>query len=566
MIADESLKLLSTIIDKRVSETGVSPLIPWFNKDKGYPTVGMNKEKASLPSALYLSMNSDLAKYEYPIYLTKKEIDKINSDSTHPVSVLEDEREHVVPDGHFCIVSDNGKLREVTDKMGAEWEPERVKNTKIAFVPDSPIKLYNIDQTNISEARPDLYAELTASYDMRKLDDVMLQKNQDLQAVDKLVEVQGWGCDIKQCLPAIEPAYYSISNNEIVMPPRNLYNSAELYYGDLFHNMIHYTRMAPVFHIKGLEALSHEELTADLGAALLAQKANINKFPDKNLSIGKPYFKKDENISDVLANIYHTTTYINAVVRLEKNALDRSIEVEPSKEQLRQLGKLLVKFGGDVDERYINNDRIEEYDTLKELKFKNIHMKFARLDSLHERYYSKEYLWGYDTSDPKQLMQAREDFFGSLELARCQLNEALSRLAEVHGKKSIEEYNKYERREVLDNYTLPYDAIRYINSGESSNFLSAKDKETIDNFMATDEMKNAEVRIIPSTGVDYKTLPLEKNSSEFDVEFFRVPETLEVSKQDKDSNIEQDDALENFFEQAENDAEQEEKPRRGFHR
>ena len=45
MIADESLKMLAEAIDKRVVETGFSPYIPWFHKDKGYPTVGINKKK-----------------------------------------------------------------------------------------------------------------------------------------------------------------------------------------------------------------------------------------------------------------------------------------------------------------------------------------------------------------------------------------------------------------------------------------------------------------------------------------------------------------------------------------
>lgn len=566
MIKDESLRLFTELIDKRVDETGFSPYIPWFNKDKGYPTVGINKEKASLLSALYLSMQTNQAKYKYPAYLTKKDIDNIKADSTKPVEVLAGEKEHIVPSGHFCIMSDDGKLREVSDKFETEWTPEKIKDAKIVFVPDSPVKLYNIDQTNIKEARPDLYAELTASYDLRELDGIMSNTSQNLQGIDKLVEDQGWCCDINQSLPMNEIAYYSISNNEICICPRDLYNSAELYYGDLFHNMIHSMRMSSGLVIRSVEDESHEQIIADFGAALLLQENNMNKYVSKHIVIGVPSFEEDEKISDVLANIYHTTTFINTVIRIEKNELDKTNEIKPTKEQYRQLGRLLVKFGGDTDERYINNDRIEEFETIKEIKFKDIYKKFNRLESIYEQYYTKEYLWGYDTSDPEQLLTARLEFYRNLERCRFKLNESLSRLADVYGEKAIKEYNKYERREVIDNYTLPYDAIRYINSGESSNFLSAKDKETIDNFMATDEMKNAEVRIIPSTGADYKALPLENNSSEFDVEFFRVPETLEVSRQDKDSNIEHHNDMEEIFEQAENEAEQEEKPRRGFHR
>ena len=281
MIAGESLKMLAEAIDKRVVETGFSPYIPWFHKDKGYPTVGINKEKTPLPSALYLSMKSDFAKYKYPVYLSKKEIENIKTYFTKPVKVLDGEKEHIVPSGHFCIVSEDGKMREVSDKFETEWTPERIKDAKIVFVPDSPVKLYNIDQTNIKEARPGLYAKLTASYDLRELDGIMSKTSQNLQTIDKLVEDQGWICDINQSLPMNEPAYYSISNNEINMPPKDLYKSAELYYGDLFHNMIHSRRMSSGFVIRSVDDECHEQIIADFGAALLLQKNNMNKYVSK---------------------------------------------------------------------------------------------------------------------------------------------------------------------------------------------------------------------------------------------------------------------------------------------
>ena len=327
MINDKSLKMLTEAIDKRVVETGFSPYIPWFHKDKGYPTVGINKEKTPLPSALYLSMKSDFAKYKYPVYLSKKEIENIKTYFTKPVKVLDGEKEHIVPSGHFCIVSEDGKMREVPDKMETEWKPERIHATKIAFVPDTPLRLYNIDQTNIKKVRPDLYASLTIPYKLR------LHTSQNLQTIDKLVEDQGWICDINQSLPMNEPAYYSISNNEINMPPKDLYKSAELYYGDLFHNMIHSRRMSSGFVIRSVDDECHEQIIADFGAALLLQKNNMNKYVSKNMVIGVPCFEKDEKISDVLANIYKTTIFISSIVRSESQQKQNQNEIEHLFEQ-----------------------------------------------------------------------------------------------------------------------------------------------------------------------------------------------------------------------------------------
>lgn len=307
MITEESLKMLAEAIDKRVEEIGFSPSIPWFHKDKGYPFIGMNKEKAPLPSALYLSMKSDFAKYKYPIYLTKEEIENIKTYFTKPVKVLDGEHGHLVPSGHFRIMSDDGKLREVSDKFETEWTPERIKDAKMFFVPDSPVELYNIAQTNLKKVRPDLYASLTIPYKLR-------HSSQNLQGIDKLVENQEWGCDIKQTLPINEPAYYSIPKEEICMPPKDLYNSAEQYYGDLIHNLIH-SRSGVI--INNIEDESHEQITADLGAALFLQKNNMNKILDKNMVVGVPCFDDNEKISDVLANIYQTTTFISSVIRSE---------------------------------------------------------------------------------------------------------------------------------------------------------------------------------------------------------------------------------------------------------
>lgn len=331
MINDKSLKMLADIIDKRFEEIGYSPSTPWFNKDKGYPFIGINKEKAPLPSALYLSMKSDFAKYKYPIYLTKEDIENIKTYFTKPVRVIDGEKENLVPSGHFCLMSEDGKLREISDKFETEWAPERIKNTKIVFVPDSPIKLYNIAQTNLKKVRPDLYASLTIPYKFR-------HSSQNLQAIDKLVEDQGWGCDIKQTLSANETAYYSIPKGEICMPPRDLYNSAEQFYGDLIHNLIH-SRSGVV--INNVEDESQEQITADLGAALFLQKNNMNKNIDKNMVVRVPCFDDNEKFSDVLANIYHTTTLISSIVRSEsqqkQNEIKQQVENEAEQEEEKPL-------------------------------------------------------------------------------------------------------------------------------------------------------------------------------------------------------------------------------------
>jgi len=78
----------------------------------------------------------------------------------------------------------------------------------------------------------------------------------------------------------IDKAYYSLFRDEIHLPKRDYFISAEEYYSTLFHEMVHSTghpkRLARLNSNYTHEDYSLEELTAEIGSAYLLNIANID--------------------------------------------------------------------------------------------------------------------------------------------------------------------------------------------------------------------------------------------------------------------------------------------------
>lgn len=98
--------------------------------------------------------------------------------------------------------------------------------------------------------------------------------------VDALIKDNLWICPIKP--QHQDNAYYSISRNEIVVPEKEQFKSGEAFYGTLFHEMTHSTGAEGVLdRIKpttfGSAEYAREELVAELGSALVAQRYGMTK-------------------------------------------------------------------------------------------------------------------------------------------------------------------------------------------------------------------------------------------------------------------------------------------------
>lgn len=133
-------------------------------------------------------------------------------------------------------------------------------------------------QTNMKEARPELYAKIEEENQLVKPE--LNGEGFSFPAVDKMIEDNGWVCPIE--LQHQDRAYYSILNDKIVMPEKAQFVDGESFVSVLFHEMTHSTgsesrlnRIKPSAF--GSEEYAREELVAELGSALVSQRYGISK-------------------------------------------------------------------------------------------------------------------------------------------------------------------------------------------------------------------------------------------------------------------------------------------------
>lgn len=139
-------------------------------------------------------------------------------------------------------------------------------------------RVFNVEQTNLKDARPLLWATLEAEY---TVDPTAKEDAFHIDEVDRMIDESLWICPIEQQYQ--DSAYYSIGRNEIVVPEKAQFKDGESFYGTLFHEMIHSTGAADALgRVKaasfGSAEYAREELVAELGAALVCQMYGIQKY------------------------------------------------------------------------------------------------------------------------------------------------------------------------------------------------------------------------------------------------------------------------------------------------
>ena len=100
------------------------------------------------------------------------------------------------------------------------------------------------------------------------------------EPMDVMIRDNRWICPIRPMHQ--DKAYFSITKNEIVVPEKSQFKDGESYYGTLWHEMTHSTgvegqldRIKPACF--GSDEYAREELVAELGSALVAQRYGMSK-------------------------------------------------------------------------------------------------------------------------------------------------------------------------------------------------------------------------------------------------------------------------------------------------
>ncbi len=132
-------------------------------------------------------------------------------------------------------------------------------------------------QTNLQEARPELWAKLESESGRRGIE---AGDDFSFEPVDTMIRDNLWICPIYP--KHQDKAYFSMSKNEIVVPEKSQFKTGESFYGTLFHEMTHSTGIEGVLdRIKhtefGSEEYAREELVAELSAVLVSQRYGMSR-------------------------------------------------------------------------------------------------------------------------------------------------------------------------------------------------------------------------------------------------------------------------------------------------
>ena len=194
--------------------------------------------------------------------------------------------------------------------------------------------VFNVAQTNLQEARPELYKKLEAAAGVNR----PLNQGDDFSfpAMDKMIKENGWICPIKPVYG--DNAYYSISKNEIVIPEKRQFKDGESFYTNLGHEMAHSTgsenhlgRLKPASF--GSAEYAREELVAELSAALVAQRFGMTKhLKEDSASYLKSWLdslkESPEFIKTTLTDVKKASHMINQHI----DAMQLKIDQEQSQE------------------------------------------------------------------------------------------------------------------------------------------------------------------------------------------------------------------------------------------
>lgn len=266
---------------------------PWFTPGVAQPPHNLSGRNYNGGNALMLMMQAEKMGYEIPVWGTFDRIIGLNysrnkeggktplldkdGNKLPTVSVYKGEKSFPVFLTTFTVVNPDTKERIPYDDYKQMSKEEQAKYN--VYPKLQTFYVFNVAaQTNLKEARPELYEKLKA-----EVTGPSERQEGDLKshpAIDKMIDDNLYYCPIKQIKG--DEAYYSISKDEIVVPTREQFVDGEAFASNTLHECAHATgaesrldRLKPTGF--GSAEYAKEELTAELSAAVVASQYGLTK-------------------------------------------------------------------------------------------------------------------------------------------------------------------------------------------------------------------------------------------------------------------------------------------------
>ncbi len=276
---DRTLDLFAEMMIEKIESIREDWHKPWFTEGSMQWPRNLSGREYNGMNAFMLMLHCEKSGYAIPRFCTFDCVQRMNKEATDKdgkelpkVSVRKGEKSFPVMLTTFTCVHKETKEK-VKYEDYKKMTPE--EQDRYTVYPRMQVfRVFNVAQTNLQQARPELWAKLETENGVSKVAD---GENFSFEPVDTMIRENGWICPI---YPRHQDnAYFSMSKNEIVVPEKTQFEHGEQFYGTLFHEMTHIEgvldRIKPAAF--GSDEYAREALVAELGAALAAQRYGMSR-------------------------------------------------------------------------------------------------------------------------------------------------------------------------------------------------------------------------------------------------------------------------------------------------
>ena len=232
-------------------------------------------------NSFFLMADTSEKGYNTPVYMTFKQAKDRN------LHVNAGEKSVPIFKWGLSIKDENGKTVSEEDYNAMSKE----ERDKFSVRPYPKVyHVFNIDQTNLSEVNKKKYDAIVARF---KAPDEEVKDSKGMyinDALDRMFKEKAWHCDIRYNKPSSR-TFYVPSQDFIVLPMKEQFNIGKTaeevyrdgmeYYSTALHEMAHSTghesRLNRQFGAKRTEGYAHEELIAEMTAALVGSTMGFDK-------------------------------------------------------------------------------------------------------------------------------------------------------------------------------------------------------------------------------------------------------------------------------------------------
>ena len=277
---EKALDLFAEMMIEKIESISKDWRKPWFTEGVLQWPRNLSGREYNGMNALMLLLHCEKEGYKIPRFCTVDCVQRMNKPGKDGqelprVSVLRGEKSFPVMLTTFTCIHKETKEKIKYDDYKRLSDDEKQEYN--VYPKMQVFRVFNVQQTNLREARPELWEKLEKENSRPEID---AGERFDFEPVDRMINENLWICPIHPRHQ--DEAYYSMSKNEIVVPEKGQFKDGEAFYGTLFHEMTHSTgaegvldRLKPTSF--GSKEYAREELVAELGSALVSQRYGMTK-------------------------------------------------------------------------------------------------------------------------------------------------------------------------------------------------------------------------------------------------------------------------------------------------